>query len=83
MRFRLTLTCLTSELYLRTTQFTSLFLQMSQLRYNFQTGQYEPLPEYLQTPAYDQDFDDYYTAEDYDRRAAERDGWTSSVWDGR
>jgi len=56
---------------------------MSQLRYNFQTGQCEPLPEYLQTPAYDQDFDDYYTAEDYDRRAAERDGWTSSVWDGR
>lgn len=56
---------------------------MSQLRYNFQTGQMEPLPEYLTNPNYTQDFDDYYTSEDYDRRQAEKDGWTSSVWDGR
>ena len=53
------------------------------LRYNFQTGQMEPLPEYLQNPNYTQDFDDYYSAEDYDRRQAEKDGWTSDVWDGR
>ena len=53
------------------------------MRYNFQTGQMEPLPEYLLNPNYTQDFDDYYTAEDYDRRQAEKDGWTESVWDGR
>jgi len=54
-------------------------------RYNFQTGQYEPVPDYLLN-LYNQDskdFDDYYTADDYDRRRAERDGWTSDVWDGR
>ena len=57
--------------------------QMNTQRYNFQTGQFEPLPAYLQNPNYTADFDDLYTAEDYDRRQAERDGWTESVWDGR
>ena len=52
----------------------------NKLRYNFQTGEYEPAPEIL---GFDGDFDDQFTADDYDRRAAERDGWTSQVWDGR
>ena len=52
-------------------------------RYNFQTGQMECIPEYFQNPNYTQDFDDYYTDEDYDQRRAQRDGWTESVWDGR
>jgi hypothetical protein len=56
----------------------------TQTRYNFQTGQYEPLPDYLlQSPNYSGDFDDFYTAEDYDQRRAERDGWTSHSWDGK
>jgi hypothetical protein len=56
----------------------------TQTRYNFQTGQYEPLPDYLlNSPNYSGDYDDNWTAEDYDQRRAERDGWTSQVWDGR
>ena len=56
----------------------------TQTRYNFQTGQFEPLPDYLlNSPNYSGDYDDNWTADDYDRRAAERDGWTSQVWDGR
>lgn len=43
----------------------------------------ECIPEYFQNPNYTQDFDDYYTDEDYDQRRAQRDGWTESVWDGR
>lgn len=31
----------------------------------------------------DLEHDDALTADDYDRRDQERDGWTSSVWDGR
>ena len=31
----------------------------------------------------ERDYDDFYTAEDYDRRAAERDGWYTPSWDGR
>jgi hypothetical protein len=31
----------------------------------------------------DLEHDDLWDAEDYDRRRAERDGWTSQVWDGR
>ena len=31
----------------------------------------------------DRDYDDIYTAEDYDNRAAQRDGWQSGTWDGR
>lgn len=31
----------------------------------------------------DRDYDDFYTAEDYDRRQAERDGWRTATWDGR
>ena len=27
--------------------------------------------------------DDLWDAEDYDRRAAERDGWKTAYWDGR
>lgn len=32
---------------------------------------------------YDSDFDDLFGADDYDIRAAIRDGWTVAVWDGR
>ncbi len=38
------------------------------------------------TPAHDSgDFDDHFTAEDYERREYDRSGWTGSggVWDGR
>lgn len=52
---------------------------MTARRYNFQTGQYEDLPDYLQPIVYTEDWDDDYTADDYDRRAAIRDGWTSDV----
>jgi hypothetical protein len=31
----------------------------------------------------ERDHDDFYTAEDYDQRAAERDGWRTVTWDGR
>jgi len=31
--------------------------------------------------AYDGDFDDRFTAEDYDRRRAQRDGWRTDTWD--
>lgn len=31
----------------------------------------------------ERDFDDFYTAEDYDNRQAMRDGWASVTWDGR
>lgn len=31
----------------------------------------------------DLEHDDLWDADDYDRRRAQRDGWTSSVWDGR
>jgi len=31
----------------------------------------------------EREHDDIMTADDYDYRAAERDGWTSVTWDGR
>lgn len=31
----------------------------------------------------ERDYDDFFSAEDYDQRAAERDGWLTMVWDGR
>jgi hypothetical protein len=31
----------------------------------------------------ERDYDDFYTAEDYDNRQAMRDGWTTGTWDGR
>jgi hypothetical protein len=31
----------------------------------------------------DCEHDDRMTAEDYDRRSAERDGWQTGTWDGR
>ena len=31
----------------------------------------------------ERDYDDFLRAEDYDQRAAERDGWLTTVWDGR
>ena len=31
----------------------------------------------------ERDYDDFYTAEDYDNRAAARDGWQTAHWDGR
>jgi hypothetical protein len=53
---------------------------MTRTRYNFQTGQYEPLPDYLlNSPNYTGDWDDEMSAEDYDRRAAIRDGWASDT----
>jgi len=30
---------------------------------------------------FDGDFDDHFTAEDYDRRRAQRDGWGTDSWD--
>ena len=30
---------------------------------------------------FDGDFDDHFTAEDYDRRRAQRDGWKTDSWD--
>ena len=30
---------------------------------------------------FDGDFDDHFTAEDYDRRRAQRDGWKNDSWD--
>ena len=30
---------------------------------------------------FDGDFDDHFTAEDYDRRRAMRDGWRTDSWD--
>ena len=30
---------------------------------------------------FDGDFDDHFTAEDYDRRRAQRDGWRTDSWD--
>ena len=42
------------------------------------------LPPINYTPWVDEcEHDDYMDADDYDRRRAERDGWTSAVWDGR
>lgn len=29
------------------------------------------------------DYDDFYSAEDYDRHRQQRDGWQTDVWDGR
>jgi hypothetical protein len=52
----------------------------TQTRYNFQTGQFEPVQKLI---GIHDDFDDYLTADDYDQRRAERDGWTSQAWDGR
>jgi len=48
-------------------------------RYNFQTGQYETLPDGWMLPEHD----DLMDADDYDRRRAERDGWETVCWDGR
>jgi hypothetical protein len=56
----------------------------TQTYFNPQTGHMELLPDYLlQSPNYSGDYDDNWTAEDYDQRRAERDGWTSHSWDGR
>lgn len=52
---------------------------MTQQRFNFQTGQYEECPDYLQSIVYNEDWDDDYSADDYDRRDAIRNGWTSDV----
>lgn len=32
---------------------------------------------------YSWDYDDFFTPDDYDDRAAVRDGWESMCWDGR
>lgn len=45
-------------------------------QFNLQTCQWEIVESPLE-------HDDLYDADAYDRRRAERDGWTSSVWDGR
>lgn len=49
---------------------------MTAQRYNFQTGKFEPAPYVWGA---DCEHDDYMTAEDYDRRAAMRDGWVSDT----
>jgi hypothetical protein len=51
-------------------------------RYNFQTGQMEPVPDYL-LPLYAEDLehDDLMDADDYDRRQWERDGWKTAHLD--
>lgn len=55
---------------------------MPQMRYNFQTGEMEPLPAYL-ADSLNLEHDDLMDADDYDRRRAQRDGWTTGTWDGR
>ncbi len=52
------------------------------MRYNFQTGEMEPLPSYL-ADSLNLEHDDLMDADDYDRRRAQRDGWTTGTWDGR
>ncbi len=52
------------------------------MRYNFQTGEMEPLPAYL-ADSLNLEHDDLMDADDYDRRRAQRDGWTTGTWDGR
>ena len=31
----------------------------------------------------ERDYDDFMSADDYDARRMERDGWTTVTWDGR
>jgi len=51
-------------------------MNKNDMRYNFQTGQYEPNPfPMLCEPEHD----DFMDAEDYDRRRALRDGWISDT----
>lgn len=44
---------------------------------------YSVVENYTVRDDFDGDFDDFSTAEDYDRRRAIRDGWYKETWDGR
>ncbi len=55
---------------------------MTKTRFNFQTGKMEPLPAYL-ADSLNLEHDDLMDADAYDRRRAERDGWSTAAWDGR
>ena len=63
---------------------TSSVITESMSTTSFAYGQsYSVVDNYTVRDEFDGDYDDFFTAEDYDRRRAIRDGWNQTWWDGR